>query len=54
MIIYMIGERLRGLEEWRDDRMRWEDKERGRRDVMEKQLDEFTEDVAKLKKGRND
>ena len=54
MIIYMIGERLRGLEDWRDDRMRWEDKERGRREAMEKRLDEFTDDIAKLKKSRND
>jgi hypothetical protein len=54
MIIYMIGERLRGLEEWRDDRMRWEDKERGRREATEKRLDEFTDDIAKLKKSRND
>lgn len=54
MIIYMIGERLRGLEEWRDDRMRWEDKERGRREAMEKRLDEFTDEIAKLKKSRND
>jgi hypothetical protein len=54
MVIYMIGERLRGLEEWRDDRMRWEDKERGKREATEKRLDEFTDDIAKLKKSRND
>ena len=50
----MIGERLRGLEEWRDERMRWEDKERGRREAMEKRLDEFTDEITILKKGRND
>ena len=53
-IIFMIGERLRGLEEWREDRMRWEEKERGRRDAMETRMDEFGEDIAMLKKGRND
>ena len=50
----MIGERLRGLEEWRDDQLRWDDREKAKREAMETTMETFQDDLTMLKKAKND
>jgi hypothetical protein len=52
--IYIIGDRLKGLEDWRDERMRWEENEKVRREDISKRLEAVQDDIVLLKKGKND
>jgi len=53
-VIFMLGERLKGLEQWREERTEWEEKETNKMFAMEKAREEMVEDINSLKRGRTD
>ena len=52
--IILIGEKLRSLEDWREECWRKEEVERQKREELNKRIENMHDEIFILKKGRND
>ena len=50
----IVGEKIRGLEEWREESGRKEEVDRLRREEANKRMESMQDEIYVLKKGRND
>ena len=52
--LIIVGEKIRGLEEWREESGRKEEVDRARREEANKRMEAMQDEIYVLKKGRND
>jgi hypothetical protein len=52
--LIIVGEKIRGLEEWREESGRKEEVDRARREEASKRMEAMQDEIYVLKKGRND
>ena len=52
--LIIVGEKIRGLEDWREESGRKEEVDRARREEASKRMEAMQDEIYVLKKGRND